>query len=59
MMKAQNEAELKAFRQSLDRGTPVGDPTWQVKSAKSLVLESSIRPGGRPKEKSRMSSFYP
>ncbi|MCY2939388.1 MAG: hypothetical protein NTV55_13660, partial [Planctomycetota bacterium] len=39
---AQNEAELKALRHSLDRGTPFGAPTWQVKSAKSLGLESSL-----------------
>ncbi|RLS36521.1 MAG: transposase, partial [Planctomycetota bacterium] len=46
----QNEAELKALRHSLDRGTPFGAPTWQVKSAKSLGLESSLRPRGRPRK---------
>ena len=48
---ARNEPELKAFRHSLDGAAPFGNLTWQVKSAKSLVLESSIRPGGRPRER--------
>ena len=47
---AQNEAELKALRHSLDRGTPFGAPAWQMKAAKILGLESSLRPRGRPKK---------
>ena len=45
----QTEAELKALRRSMARGTPFGDPRWQIKTAGQLGLESSLRPRGRPK----------
>ena len=32
------------------QGHPVWRPHWQVKSAKSLGLESSLRPRGRPRK---------
>ena len=46
----ETEAELKALRHSLARGTPFGDTTWQTKTAAFLGLESSLRPRGRPKQ---------
>lgn len=45
----QTEAELKSLRESVARGTPFGDPDWQAGTAKSLGLESSLRPRGRPR----------
>ena len=44
----ETEAELAALRKSLNRGTPYGDAKWQNVTAKSLGLESSMRPRGRP-----------
>ncbi|QDU55356.1 REP-associated tyrosine transposase [Aeoliella mucimassa] len=46
----ETEAELAALRKSVERGTPYGDTDWQHKTAKSLGLESSLRPRGRPKK---------
>jgi putative transposase len=45
----ETEAELKARRHSLARGTPFSDPQWQAKTAAKLGLESSLRPRGRPR----------
>lgn len=41
-------AELDAVRQSIRRGRPFGDPTWQVRTARRLALTSTFRPRGRP-----------
>jgi len=46
----ETEAERKALRHSLSRGTPFGDPQWQQSTAVQLGLESSMRPRGRPKK---------
>lgn len=46
----ETEAELKALRHSLSRGTPFGDPQWQQSTAVQLGLESSMRPRGRPRK---------
>jgi putative transposase len=46
----ETEAELKALRHSLARGTPFGDTHWQARTASTLGLESSLRPTGRPKK---------
>ena len=43
------EVELKARRQSVERGTPFGDSDWQAETADQLGLESSLRPRGRPR----------
>jgi putative transposase len=32
------------------RGRPMGDPKWTKKTAKALLLESSLHPNGRPKK---------
>jgi putative transposase len=47
----QTEAELKAVRQSLRRGSPFGTSQWQVRTAKRLGLEWTLRPRGRPRRK--------
>jgi putative transposase len=49
----ETEAELKALRHSLARGTPFGDTQWQTKTAATLGLESSLRPRGRPKQEEK------
>jgi putative transposase len=40
--------ELAAIRHSVTRGTPYGEGAWQVRIAKRLGLESTLRPRGRP-----------
>ena len=47
----ETEAELVSLRRSVERGTPFGDTEWQEATAKSLGLESSLRPRGRPRNK--------
>ena len=49
----ETEAELKALRHSLARGTPFRDPRWQTKTAAILGLESSLRPRSRPKQQEK------
>lgn len=44
------EAELKAVRNSVRRGTPFGATQWQVRTASSLGLEWTMRPRGRPRK---------
>lgn len=46
---AETESELKALRQSVERGTPFGGVDWQVETAGRLGLGSSVRPLGRPR----------
>ena len=43
------EKELEAVRRSIARGTPLGSPEWQRRTARRLGLESSLRPRGRPR----------
>jgi putative transposase len=45
----QTAGELAALRRSVLRGTPFGDPAWQVETAKHLGLEMTLRPRGRPR----------
>jgi putative transposase len=47
----QTEAEEKALRQSVSRGTPFGSEAWQQRMAQRLGLDYTIRPRGRPKKK--------
>ncbi len=49
----ETEAELKALRHSLARGTPFGDTQWQIRTAIKLGLESSLRPRGRPRKRKK------
>ena len=46
----ENEAELAALRKSVSRGAPFGEEKWRVHTAKTLGLESSLRPRGRPRK---------
>ncbi|MDH3718849.1 MAG: transposase [Planctomycetota bacterium] len=47
----ETEAELKALRRSVNRGTPFGSPAWIHNTAKRLGLEFTTRPRGRPKKR--------
>jgi len=46
----QNERELAALHRARDRGQPYGEDRWAQRTAKSLGIESSLRPPGRPKK---------
>jgi hypothetical protein len=41
-------AELEALRRSARRGSPFGEATWVVETARALRLERTLRPPGRP-----------
>jgi putative transposase len=43
---AETEAELKALRHSVQRGTPYGRETWVSATAERLRLQSTLRGGG-------------
>ena len=47
----QTEAELAALRRCVNRGCPYGDAGWIAGTAKSLGLESTLQPRGRPRMK--------
>jgi putative transposase len=47
---AQTEAELAALRQSVVRGAPFGEGSWQERTANRLHLQSTLRPRGRPRK---------
>jgi putative transposase len=49
----QTEAELAALRPSVQRGCPFGSGSWVERTAAQLDLESSLRPGGRPRKAGR------
>jgi|SRR5579864_4689219 len=42
--------ELAQLRQSVNRGSPYGTEAWARKTARTLGLESSMRPRGRPRK---------
>jgi putative transposase len=44
------DAELKAVRHSINRGTPLGSPRWAKSTAQRLGLDASLRPRGRPRK---------
>ena len=46
----ETEGELAALRNCIARGAPYGDAKWQSRTARSLGLESSLRPRGRPRK---------
>jgi putative transposase len=48
--KPQSEDEVEAIRECIRRGRPFGAESWQVRTAKRLGLESSLRPRGRPRK---------
>ncbi|MEM9367875.1 MAG: hypothetical protein AAGD07_17930 [Planctomycetota bacterium] len=43
-----SDSDLKAVRQSAQRGRPLGDEGWVESIARRLNLESTMRPRGRP-----------
>jgi putative transposase len=43
-------AEVQQVRQSVHRGTPYGSHAWVERVARSLGLEASLRPLGRPRK---------
>jgi putative transposase len=45
----QSEAEVHAVRNSIRRGTPLGDAGWRRMTAERLGLESTLRLRGRPR----------
>ena len=46
---AETPHDLEGLRRSVKRGCPFGTERWQVRTAKQLGLESTLRPRGRPK----------
>jgi hypothetical protein len=46
--------ELERLRSSAQRGQPYGNESWQVRIAKRLGLESTLRTRGRPTEEQNM-----
>ena len=48
--RADSPQELAALRRSVQRGCPFGSEVWQVRTAKRLALESTLRPRGRPRK---------
>jgi putative transposase len=46
----QTDVELVGLRQSVERGTPYGNPRWQAQAIATLGLESTLRPRGRPRK---------
>ena len=46
----QSDAELEALRRSLRRGQPYGSDQWVQATAKSLGLQPTLRPRGRPRK---------
>ncbi|HUG90462.1 MAG TPA: hypothetical protein VML55_06495 [Planctomycetaceae bacterium] len=51
MNRPQSEAEVKAVRHSIRRSTPFGSSQWQIRTAKRLGLEWTLRPRGRPRKR--------
>ena len=46
----QSEAELNAIRTCIQRGQPFGSQLWTQETAKTLNLESTLQPRGRPRK---------
>ena len=46
--RAETPAEIEALRRSVRRGSPFGEATWVVETARALRLERTLRPPGRP-----------
>jgi putative transposase len=51
-----DEDALKAVRESLVRGLPLGDPSWRIRMATRLELQTTLRPRGRPRKTPEKSS---
>jgi putative transposase len=48
--RAETEAELKAVRRSVVRGTTSGEGAWVQRTAERLCLDSTLRARGRPQK---------
>jgi putative transposase len=46
----ETEAELKILRTAVRRGSPLGNNTWQLRTAKRMGIEQSLHPRGRPRK---------
>jgi putative transposase len=53
---AQTEAELAGVRRSVKRASPYGTPQWQQQTARTMGLEATLRPLGRPKKKKQVAT---
>ncbi len=47
------EATLKEVRQSVMRGTPLGNDAWRMRTAARLKLALMLRPRGRPRKQAK------
>jgi putative transposase len=47
----QADSELKVLRRSVNRSTPLGTAEWQLRTAKKLGLEWTLRARGRPRKR--------
>ncbi len=47
------EKELEKIHQSINRQSPYGTSMWQMQVSEELGLESTLRPRGRPKERTK------
>ena len=52
---AQTEAELAGIRRSVERGSPYDTPPWRQQTARTMGLEATLRPLGRPKKKKEVA----
>lgn len=50
------EVELEAIRGCVNRGKPLGDPSWMKSTATRMGLESTMRTRGRPRKISEKGS---
>jgi putative transposase len=48
--RAEGQKELEAMRRSVQRGQPYGSEPWSERIVRSLGLESTLRPRGRPRK---------
>ncbi len=48
------EAQVESIRQSIRRGTPFGEDSWADCKAKSMGLDMTQRPRGRPRKRSKV-----
>jgi putative transposase len=47
--RAETAGVLEALRQSVKRGRPYGEASWQLRTARQLSLQSTLHPRGRPR----------
>jgi putative transposase len=54
--RAMGKEALQSVRQSVTRGVPLGNKPWQISVARSLGLDITLRPRGRPRNNAKKSS---